>query len=75
MGPAAAADDGGDDDGDAIVLASSVMPGVIGATLPGCGPGRHSGSPASARDGNSPVLQVPQGVTPRGDTEGVTPRG
>lgn len=66
MDPATRADDGDEDDDDAIVLASSVVPGVTGATLPGCSPGRQSSSSAHAQDGSSPVLQVAPGVTPRG---------
>lgn len=60
MDPAAGADDGGGDD--AIILASSIMPGVTGATLPGCNPGKQSSSPASCftQDGNCTVLQVTQ---------------
>lgn len=61
------ADDGAD--GDAIILASSLVPGVIGATLPGCSPGQQR-PPAPAHDGDSTVLQVTQAVT-----QGVTQRG
>lgn len=49
-GPAA---DDGDGDDDAIVLASSVMPGGIGATLPGCSPGWKQHRAAGGTEGDT----------------------